>query len=234
MMQNDLLSLSLDTTDDYFKNSYDFNKTGTYTIAYMIEDDDGNIYTSDTIIIEQTQNYGENDNTQQESNISITSGWNLLSLPLDTTISYSDIPSKLPNAQTVWTYSNGWKAYGKSSLQDILDNANIDKIVSIDKEQGFWVNSAAADTLEVSGEAYDITASDTLSSVSTGWHLLGSGVDILAETIANANSSISTIWIYNNGWKAYGKDTMAQTLIDGEIAPLTTVSKGQGFWVNVK
>jgi hypothetical protein len=173
-------------------------------------------------------------NTLTDSSVSIVQGWNLISLPLDTTISFSDIPTKFPHAQTVWKYNGGWKAYGKGNIQDTLSGEGITKFDSITKEQGFWVNSSAIDTLEVLGNSYDITASVSLTSASKGWHLLGTGTDTSAALIASSNSNISTIWVYSNGWKAYGVGDLADLLSTIGMQTFDNIKQGQGFWVNIK
>ena len=174
-------------------------------------------------------------NTVSSSSVSISEGWNLISLPADANISYSDLSSKLTNADVIWKYDNVWKAYGKGSFQNILTSAGIDTIVSISKDQGFWVRSSASDTLSVSGGSYDIISSDSFNAATLGWHLFGTGTTSLVSALSSANSNINVIWSYNNGWKAYSPDSDNQLLLDNAgIVKLIELNKGQGFWINIK
>ena len=250
MLKNELIKLTFDKNDNYFKNTYYFNKEGNYSVNYIILDDDGNIYNSDSTIFIQNQNYAtantndsvslddNTNNTSQTSDIklSFTSGWNLVSLPTDTSILYDEIPSKLPNASSIWKYSKKWKAYGKGSTQTFLNNAGISKLESVSKGDGFWVYSTANETVEFSGTSYDITTLSTLKNAESGWHLIGSGTDIIPTDIIDSNSNIDTIWTYsNNSWSAYSPDSSTQNLLtEAGVDPLNSIDQGTGFWIYIQ
>jgi len=215
--------------------------SGKYDITFYVEDTDGLIYTQSQIINvngEQEYNSNESNNTNPQiaKTLTVIKGWNLISLPVDTNISYNDLSTKLPNASTIWKYKDGWKAYGKGSIQTLLNNASIAKIETISKAQGFWVNASSSDTLIVSGNSYNIANQSDLSSASTGWHLLGTGTATSVSSIVTANSNISTIWTYSDGgWNAYSPNKNTQILLDNaKIPKLSDVNKAQGFWVNIK
>ena len=70
-----------------------------------------------------------------------------------------------------------------------------------------------------------------VNTLSSGWHLLGTSVDI-NDTVGFSSAHI--VWTFKNDrWSAYSADTQIQTLIinDTSILPLTNVSKNSGFWV---
>ena len=242
-LQNDI-TLSLNITDT------SVIQTGTYNTTYSSSEYENNIsidlnllktgYTPLTITVaDENSTFSKNiylhSVVYSTQNIAIAKGWNLVSLPTDTTISYDELAFSLPNANTVWKYTNKWEAYGNDTIQTTLTAAGIDKLTSLTKEEGFWINSSATDSLEVSGSAYDITSSATLSSASSGWHLVGTGTTTSVSNITTKNSNILTIWVYDNGWSAYSPDNTTQTtLTNAGIDNLSQVSQAQGFWIYVK
>lgn len=72
--------------------------------------------------------------------------------------------------------------------------------------------------------------------VSEGWHLKGA-----TDNITNLNvftkDCIGAIWKYEGGWKAFSADSSIKTTLEsslGENNILSTITKGEGFWINVK
>jgi len=70
-----------------------------------------------------------------------------------------------------------------------------------------------------------------IDTLSTGWHLLGTGTDINDTSIFdNAN----TVWKYDNGWKAYSPNSVTQSLIESSstVDTLENIGADKGFWIN--
>lgn len=64
--------------------------------------------------------------------------------------------------------------------------------------------------------------------VKSGWNLLGAYSDI---NVSNSHESIKTIWVYDDGWKVYAKDSALAYVYD-TLPKLEIIKAGQGFWVN--
>lgn len=167
---------------------------------------------------------------QNEQNVTVTNGWNLISLPVDENISYDELNSTFKSAELIWKYKDGWRGYGKGYLQNLIDSADIPRIEMIKKGEGFWVKSDGNDTITFNGDDYNIS----VANLNSGWHLLGVGKDINVTELVNENSSIQTIWIYKNGWYAYGVGDMQQLLDKASIPKIDEIKDAQGFWVYIK
>lgn len=81
-----------------------------------------------------------------------------------------------------------------------------------------------------------ITANDAITTLSTdnlttGWHLLGSSIDINGTSnIPNGN----IVWRYENSkWLAYSTNIAIQTKIEesSAIGTFSNIPKNSGFWV---
>ncbi len=159
------------------------------------------------------------------ADLNISSSWNLLALPVDTNISYEQLDSYFPNAQTIWTYDEKWYAYGKEDIQELLDSANITKIEKLSKAIGFWINSTNSTKVQFSGSLYNILTDETLRPNTSGWYLLGSGTNITPDELISKKPNIETIWSYQNGWKVHGNTQFEQ---------LDVINQGEGFWIYIK
>ena len=68
----------------------------------------------------------------------LSNGWHLFGA--GSKIAIQNLISKNTNIKTIWTYKNGWRAYGVNDLQNLLDKLNIPRIDTIKRGEGFWVN----------------------------------------------------------------------------------------------
>ena len=193
---------------------------GEYGISIYVQDKANNIENISTAIVATN---GET--PLSSSTLTITQGWNLLALPVDVNVSYDELNSTFQTAYTIWKYENNkWHVYIKKDIK-----VPFDKITSISKEQGFWVNNMSDANVSLSGKSYE-TSVGTLAS---GWHLLGAGNEMNVSNLENNN--IQTIWTYENSWRAYSPNTNIMSLItQAGITPLESIKQAQGFWVNVK
>jgi len=241
--------LSFNSQTQQFETTWDILSSKTYSGDYKItvyaEDNDGLVYSKNITAIGSGQEdfvddtvVTENNSTTKIKNLTLTNGWNLVSLPVDMNLSQSDIKIKFPNAKTLWTYAGGkWSAYSSNTaIQNKINSANIATITSISKGDGFWVNNDGMEQIKFNGNSYDILSNSKLTDTTAGWKLLGSGSNIDVSKLNTVNSNINVVWSYNSGkWSAYSQNQAIKTLINkANLGIIDTISQGAGFWVNVK
>ena len=168
--------------------------------------------------------------------IILNKGWNLVSLPVDMTLSQDDISSKFKDAKTIWSYKKGeWYAFSSNiNTMEKIKKANINVLSIIPKATGFWVNNGSMEEINFNGNSYDIE----LASITDfrGWKLLGSGKDINVSEVIEPNSNIETIWKYVNGkWYLFSNDENIKSIASYEgFKTFDTIKSGEGFWVYKK
>lgn len=70
-----------------------------------------------------------------------------------------------------------------------------------------------------------------INSLPVGWSMVGVEHKISDMKMFN---NTNTVWIYNNGWKAYSPDEETKTLIKNSgISSFTEINATSGFWVNI-
>jgi photosystem II stability/assembly factor-like uncharacterized protein len=104
--------------------------------------------------------------------VSLQSGWNLISLPTEESVSSSYFQNY--GASTIWTFDGSWHQNSQT----------------LDKGIGFWVKMGDDQQLSFSGNSYE----QDFSSLINGWNLLGTGTD----TTIN-NKDISIVWTFSGG-----------------------------------
>jgi len=195
---------------------------GEYNVFYYIEDNEGHIETTSSKVVAYNGTSTSTATTIQ----SIPTGWSMVSLPIDTNISYNELSSKYSQAKTIWKYNNGWSGYGDSQTQPLMDAKGIAKIDTINRGDGFWINSRSTMDIEYQGEGYNILTDARITDGNSGWYLLGSGSGISLTELLNANPNIKIIWQYKNGWRVYSKDTNITGFGD-----IDNINSGEGFWI---
>lgn len=118
--------------------------------------------------------------------LSLSSGWNLLSSPVESGIN----TSLFSNHQAIWSYvDKQW-------------NLNPDTIA---KEQGFWIKSTKGQEISLNGVSYKANL-DALGA--SEWHLMGTGERLDSSDL----EKMRTVWVYSeeNGWKNPGSITSGQ------------------------
>ena len=236
-----------ETTWDIFSpKSYN----GEYKITVYAEDTDGLVYSKSITangigeldytetVIEPEPDNNTTEPTPITKVLAVSNGWNLVSLPVDTNLSQSDISTKFPHAKIIWKYKDSvWSAYSpNSSVQDALAAKSINPIDSLSKAEGFWISNDGMEQVSFNGIPYDITTDSKLTSTTKGWKLLGTGTNINVNDLESVNNNIHIIWSYtNNTWNAYSTDTDVQSVIETltSINTLESIDAGSGFWVNV-
>ncbi|NWF66538.1 MAG: hypothetical protein HXX81_03615, partial [Campylobacterales bacterium] len=166
--------------------------------------------------------------------LTVKNGWNLLGSKLNGVTVNSTL---FKNATTVWKWTgSSWQAFSPNgTLATKLSDANIPKLTEINAGNGFWVNSSSEFNITLNGSA---PTSTKIELATTGWHLLSplgsSGINV-TSTFSDS-SKYTTIWKWTgSSWQAYSPDsTLASKLSAANIANLSKISVGDGFWVNNK
>jgi hypothetical protein len=160
--------------------------------------------------------------------VELHQGWNLVSLPLNTTTSSPrDILSAIEGVyETIFAWdsaSQTWLSFSPA-LPD-----EIQSLTSLGPTQGFWLNAAENATLHVEGSL----PGQTSIALATGWNLVGfpsltpQDADTALATIAG---KFSVVYGYEptdpgNPWKRYDPSAppFARTL--------QTLQPGRGYWI---
>ena len=144
----------------------------------------------------------------EEFNIYLNNGWNLISFPLNlTNKSISSVFSGI-SFNSIFSYGS-WNYYFNESEN------NFDVV---DERDGYWVNSIGGQTLAIEGEQFDDLGSD----MGNGWRL--KGYNSLSKASVSSLFDNVTVYMYNNSnWYSYvsGRDTNG---FDSFIP-------GYGYWV---
>ena len=164
--------------------------------------------------------------------LQLNQGWNLKGAYLDN-VDISQFDND--NISTVWKWANNkWEIYSPyQNIKDLIAQYKLETITEINAGDGFWVNSKANTSIDISGD----TPSDTTLSIVSGWQLISlkSGESSISTTQLN-NDNISTVWKWSAGqWEIYGpSSTVKQLITQYKLTEITSIEPGEGFWVNSK
>jgi hypothetical protein len=160
-------------------------------------------------------------------NITLYTGWNLVSLPLipDNT-SIADVTAGINDTVAIiW----GWDAEGQAWLWNVPDNA-LSTLTTMEPSSGYWFFMNSPATLEVFGqEMPDPPTLTPAYDVFEEWNLIGftSTTSMSPESyLASIAGNYSIIW----GWDAEGQAWL--WYVPGNPASiLTTMEPGDGYWL---
>ena len=196
-------------------------------------------------VTDNSQNNGANDVVLSKltSNLSLTvmpSGqtfnyefssageWKLLSLPLDASVNVD----KFYNVKTVWIWDNGsWKIWSPDSdIANLVKSYNMETFDELIAGQGFWVNSSNDVSVYFSGNIYGTEK----FVISQGWNLVGVGKAVTVNDLLSKEPNIKTVWKWENGsWKIWSPlDSVKSLISQYNIETFTSLSQGEGFWIN--
>lgn len=166
--------------------------------------------------------------------ITLNNGWTLAGSAL----SNVNVASTFTDVKTVWKWENGqWKAFSpQTTVQSQLTAAGIGGLTTLNAGDGFWVNAA------LSSSTTKTLTGDTVESpnlnIKQGWNLvspIASGSTTLSSKFSDANSFASAWTWKGTFWEAYAPNADMQARMKAAQIPLaSSVSQGQGFWVNAK
>ena len=223
-----------DTGDDYkvtFIPANNLASNSKFTIALTgVIDMSGN----ELVISSPYDNWTFTTATHYE--VSLSSGWNLISLPVTPT-TWRDVEGTLGNAkdkiESIWTYdaiSGEWSVYTPD------EEAN-DTISSIEAGHGYWVKANESTSLTGSGTLYEQLVpsnSDEMPSslpqvqLGEGWNLIGyyqlPNTDSME--IKYALSKLAGSWTGSpNDLITFERGTLQP------ITPIYTMEPGVGYWI---
>ncbi len=164
--------------------------------------------------------YQRNPNLQPLIGIPLSTGWNLISLPLIP--SDNKITSIGATVTSVWAYDamhSSWKFYmpGKSSTLTQMTDGN-----------GYWILMTHPDVLYVDGNIIEPGAAPPSYSLTVGWNLIGFKPQpkVANETVGSYLSSIAGSYDKNNVWTY---DNQNGTWI--RATDVTWLRPSQAMWV---
>ncbi|MFH1081952.1 MAG: hypothetical protein V1751_00990, partial [Pseudomonadota bacterium] len=169
--------------------------------------------------------------------ISLSNGWNLVSSRIS--ISVSNTFSSASNFTSVWKWTTGnkWAVYlsgeddGGASY---AGSKGFDLLSTISPGEGFWVNSNGAQNVTVTGTE---ETSNTMS-LTSGWNLKGLAISssITVASVFSDSAKFTSIWEWaSNKWAVYlpgQTDGGASYAVSKGFSLLSTITPGEGFWVN--
>jgi hypothetical protein len=154
--------------------------------------------------------------------ISLNSGWNLISLPLQPSDhSIDDLLSSLQGIFTiVWSYQDGaWKMYDPF-------NPGFSDLTSMEIGYGYWIKMNGTGAINISGNA-----APSAINLASGWNLVGynsTSSKSAVDAIAGINDKVEIIWSYQNGaWKLYDPANPG-------FSDLGMLEPGRGYWIKTK
>jgi hypothetical protein len=185
--------------------------------------------------------YGSDDSWQFTTatgySISLTSGWNLISLPVTPT-TWRSIPDTLASiagkVNRIWTYdapAGKWLVYNTDP--SVPSDANF---TSLEAGRGYWIDMNSSGTLTGSGTLYEqlVPSGGQPSSqlpqvqLAEGWNLIGY-YQLPGETTASIADALSKL---SGAWSGAGSDVIAFT--PNTLQPLTPIlvmEPGKGYWI---
>jgi hypothetical protein len=153
--------------------------------------------------------------------ISLSPGWNLVSLPVQpANTAIASVLSGINGAyEVVWAYpGQSWKVYDPNDVQGST-------LTNMQAGNGYWIKMTSAKTLGLSGSVPPPSL-----SLSSGWNLVGyDGTSCLTLSAVPSSipANLQVLWGYpSQGWQFYDpNDTQDSTL--AQLCP------GAGYWLNV-
>ncbi|MBU1005929.1 MAG: thrombospondin type 3 repeat-containing protein [Nanoarchaeota archaeon] len=147
----------------------------------------------------------------QKINLSLTTGWNLISFPLNLiNKSISSIFMGI-NYSKIFYYNSSWI--------ELNDNSEINE------SYGYWVNSLESQTLEIEGNEFNKTS----ISLNQGRNLIGyPSLNTSNVTDFFRDINITNVFAYNGTWLSYNPSR------NDSLNTLKQMKPGYGYWVNAK
>ncbi|KJU84859.1 conserved hypothetical protein, secreted [Candidatus Magnetobacterium bavaricum] len=161
-------------------------------------------------------------NSSNSYTIKLNSGWNLISLPLQTEgVSISSVFSGINGSYSqVWSYQNGsWKMYDPQ-------NAGLSDFSIVTHGPGYMIYMKQGGSITITGSS----AYSNAVKLSKGWNLVGfSSPQALSVTNAlpSVIDKVKVVWSYQSGsWKMYDPKNAG-------MSDFNTFVPGQGYWIEV-
>lgn len=190
-----------------------------------------------------------------QTNISVTTGWNLLGNGSSTTFDVTAIFGDPAKVFSVWKWvpaKTGWAFYAPSlagqALIDYAAGKGYDVLTTITGGEGFWVNANTVFTATL--PAGTAITSGSFRTMPSGWNLICTGDDKTPSefnALATPTTPLTTLWAWDaaqSNWYFYAPSLEAlggSALVDyitsrgylNFVQARKTLGNGLGFWVNV-
>jgi hypothetical protein len=218
-----------------FTGSYTFPCNGTYQVTYYVKDSSGNV------ISVAPQTFVATGGSECDFITSISTAWNLVSLPVipdDPSVEaiFSGIKE---NVASAWKWDAGnWAVYlpgDEDGGAAYAASKGFGQLSEIGCGEGFWVNASTDQSLSVSG----IQPSDTSSSLTEGWNLIGlksNEATSISDLVSGNEGNVASVWKWQDGgWAVYlpaEDDGGAAYAQSKGFSLLSDIEPGEGFWVN--
>ena len=159
-------------------------------------------------------------------NVTLTSGWNLISLPESPTNTNIDsiLSDVMGNVTSVWYYSGGasgtWYSYAPGAPSTLL---------TLEAGKAYWFNMATGDTLSFQGRKCPCPPASppTFTVTTTGWNMIG-----FKSTVGNAVSTyFASLGTCGTAYLApiNGYTSGAWTTVNCS----DNMTPGMGYWVYI-
>lgn len=210
-----------------------FTYNGVYQVIFYAKDGENNLVKSAPVTI--TVSGGQELPAPSGDGLTLGLGWNLVSSRVEIAVAttFAD-----PQAYTsVWKWEQGqWAVFlpGETPQGSYAASKGFGALAAITPGEGFWVHANTAQQVGLSG----LPVTGPLA-FTAGWNLLGLKGDqpsAVAEIVA-AKEGIASIWKWeNNSWSVYlpNEATQGEYAASKGFSALTTITPGEGFWVNVQ
>ena len=156
-----------------------------------------------------------------EYNITLTEGWNLISLPFEQPDeSYESVLSSIDGK---WDRIMAYDALVSQPWQSTATYkpASLNELSELNHKMGFWINITESDvSLTVRG---NITSSTSIT-LYAGWNLVSYPTQT-TETVANA--------FFGTGADRVEVCNMTEPYLIKEVGPTYVMQPGEGYWVHV-
>jgi hypothetical protein len=208
------------------------NQYGTTQVTINVEDNaSASIEKSFSVIVNDMPNI---------VHVVLKQGWNLLTSLSNQPIAVENIQTLYPNYQIVYQYTSGsWKAFSDDQdLQSAITSSPFSHIASLNVAEGFWVYNNVEENLSIDSQVdYNVSLSNYLSTAESGWHLVGSNMDISPDIIFSSFPKAKIIWVYRDQtWHGKSPWNMFNEIIGSHETKelLVNIKQGEGFWVFIQ
>jgi len=168
---------------------------------------------------------GSNPNDENSKNftLNLITGWNLVALPLNSSISIDGLNNQ--DLEVVRSFQNNqWNVWTKNST-----STSEQPLATLEDGYGYWIKTTDNTTIIALGEG----VADGISIQDNKWNILGSVSIENFNTYFVNNPNVKVIWKYSNSqWYAISNDSdITNDLNTQNIPLLDSIDINEGFIV---
>lgn len=202
------------------------------------------IFAAGAIITSTLLAYNEQQ-TSPTTQVSLTHGWNIVSIPYSNVTPEGIAASATSNSiGVIWKYDTSsstpsWKWYSNinANKQIIAGSATATPtLTNLDAGDAVWIlSSPSTQSINLTGNA----PSDLTLQLKSGWQLVGAkDGSSVGSNAFNKSSLVDLVWRWNSssgGWQVFSPDSgTLQQIEDIGLPILTPMNANEGFWVKAK